>query len=355
MFDFSEIGMEKLVIHKVGNKLREEGFILSAGLYEVTDGNLEELLMKYFLSSFKEKVVYKFFHETDIHLNELYMYASSIFIDPQEFYGQSVNILKHLYEKSDHPQIKAGEFYTVYFSGCIVNGQQVDALGIFKTENKDNYLKVIDKRNEITLGAEIGINIKKLDKGAIIFNSESMDGYRVAIVDTVNKGNSEALFWKEDFLRLTSVEDEYFHTQNQLAICQDFVENVYGPVYHADKKDQVVFLNEAIAYFDKNNEFELEDFARSVVKEPELIEQFKEHKEMYESNQGLNPTASFSICDQAVKTVKRKFKNLIKLDTDIEIKLKTPTLEQGDTNFIERGYDEDRGMHFYRVYFNEEE
>lgn len=354
MFDFAEIAMDQLVIHKVGNKLREEGFVVAGDIYPINDGNVEELLLKYFLSSFKEKVVYKFFHETDIHLNELYMYASSIFINKDAFYEQSVNILKHLYEKSSHPQIKAGEFYVAYFSGCLVNEQRVDAIGIFKTENKENYLRISNRHNAFNIDADKGINIKKLDKGSIIFNIESVDGYRVAVVDNVNKGNNEALYWKDEFLRLTDVQDEYYQTQNYLNLCQDFAEAIYGPVYNADKKDKVVFMNEAISYFTSNSEFQLDNFVDNIIREPELKSQFKEYKQIYDINQGLELTEAFNISDHAVKSVKRRFKNLIKLDTNIEIRIKTPA-ETSDITYIERGYDEEKGMHYYKVYFNEEE
>lgn len=355
MFDFTDIQMEKLVIHRVGNKHREEGLHISPDLYKLTDGNVEELLFKYFLSPFKEKVCYKFHHETDIHLNELYTYSWSVFNQPQSFYEQSVNILKHLYEKTSHPQVKGGEFYMAYFSGCTVNGEKVDALGIFKTEKKENYLKVAQKRNEFILDMDTGINTKKLDKGCIIFNFADVDGYRIAIVDNVNKSSDEALYWKEEFLRLTNVHDEYFHTRNCLDLCRDFAENIYGSLYRADKKDQVVFMNEAITYFDKNDKFELDSFVQDIVREPELIEQFKDYKQMYETNKGLEAAENFNISGQAVKTAKRAFKNLIKLDTDIEIKVKPVAAEKGDVDFIERGYDEAKGMHFYKVYFNTEE
>ncbi|MEG6584680.1 nucleoid-associated protein [Dendrosporobacter sp. 1207_IL3150] len=356
MFDVSKLKMEQLVIHKVGNKLKDEGIVISPELYQITDGDVEELLMKYFLSSFREKVLYKFFHETDIHLNEIYMYAAQAFISPDTFYSQSINMLKHLYEKSSHPQIKGGEFYVVYFSGCVINEQQTDAIGIFKTERKENYLKIANSRNSFSVGSDIGINIKKLDKGCIIFNSESVDGFRVAIVDNVNKGgNNEALYWKEEFLRLSDVQNNYFHTKNCLDMCQDFADTIYGPVYQADKKDRVVFMNEAISYFSNNNEFNLEDFAHNVVKKPELIEQFKEHKQLYDINQGIDQAESFSISGPAVKTVRRKFNNLIKLDTEIEIRIKTAAAEVTADEFIERGFDEQKGMYFYKVYFNDEE
>lgn len=354
MFDFTGMQMKQLVVHHVGNKLRGEGFIVSPSLHHSADGNAEELLLRYFSSSFKEKVLYKFFHETDLHLNPAYMHASSIFIRPESFYEQSLNLLQHLYEKSVHPQIKGGEFYAAYFSGCRINGQEVDALGMFKTERRDPYLKVVTSRAGSSIAADQGINIRRLDKGAFIFHTESTDGYRVAIVDAVSKGDNEAMYWKEEFLRLTDVQNEYFHTRQHVDLCRDFAENVYGAEYQADKKDQVMFVHNALAYLEQEDEFQLEDFVRKVVREPELIERFREHKQLYEINQGLPPAEAFSISEQAVKTAKRNLKGLIKLDTAIEIKVKTATAETAE-DFIERGYDEKKGMHFYKVYFNAEE
>lgn len=83
--------------------------------------------------------------------------------------------------------MKGGEFYVAYFSGCMVNDRPVDAIGVFKTENKENYLKVKQQYYDFSIEAEDGINIRKLDKGYIIFNTESVNGFRLAIVDSVSK------------------------------------------------------------------------------------------------------------------------------------------------------------------------
>lgn len=354
MFDFASVMLEKLVIHQVGNKLRDEGVRISPTVFEMKDGNVEELLLKYFLSSFKDKDSYKFFHENDIHLNEIYMSVCNIFVDHNKFYDESLKIVNRLYNKSSHPQIRGGEFYMVHFTDCVVNEQKTDAIGIFKTEKKDTYLKVSNYGNEFIVGSEKCINVKKLDKGCIIFNTESADGFRVAVVDNIKKGHEEALYWKDDFLQVTSVQDNYFHTEKCLMVCQDFVENIYGEIYQADRKDKVVLMNDAVAYFDTHNEFDLEDFVQEVIKEPELIEQFKKHKQNFDINQGLDAVEAFSISTPAVKTMKRKFKNLIKLDTEFEIKVKTSG-DGGNMQYIERGFDEEKGMSFYKVFFNTEE
>jgi hypothetical protein len=355
MFDFTSANLDKLVIHQVGNKLRDEGVHTSPATYEMKDGNVEELLLKYFLTSFKDNSLYKFFHETDVNLNELYMSVSYIFINPESFYYQSINILKHLYSKSSHPKIRGGEFYMAYFKDCIINDQKTDAVGIFKTEKKGTYLKITKYANEFTVGSEKCIDVKKLDKGCIVFNVNSEGGYRVAIVDAVNKGDSQAMYWKDDFLQLTNVQDEYFNTKNCLVFCQDFIENIYGEIYQADRKDKVVLMNNTVDYFDKHSEFNLEDFTQDVIKEPELIEQFKGYKQNYDLNQGIKTVEQFSVSNHAVKSIKRKLKSLIKLDTDFEIKVKNSSSEDSNMQFIERGFDNEKGMNFYKVYFNEEE
>lgn len=243
----------------------------------------------------------------------------------------------------------------VHFTDCIINDRKTDAIGIFKTEKKETYLKVSNYNNEFIVGSEKCINTKKLDKGCIIFNTESENGYRISIVDNAKNGNEEALYWKDEFLQVVNVHDDYFHTENCLTLCQDFVENIYGEIYQADCKDKVVLMNEAITYFDHHNEFDLEDFVQEVVKEPELIQQFKVHKQNYDINQGLGAIEQFSISTPAVKTMKRKLKNLIKLDTDFEIKVKNVSSDDGNMQYIERGFDEEKGMSFYKVFFNVEE
>jgi len=50
--------------------------------------------------------------------------------------------------------------------------------------------------------------------------------------------------------------------------------------------------------------------------------------------------------------MRKKFKNVINLDTNFEIKLNFT--DDNSNNFIEKGYDEDKGMYYYLVYFNEE-
>ena len=136
-----EIKIGEIVVHEVGNELREEELKLSSGPIKLND-DVKDLLMRYFLKPFKAMDYLTFYHESDLGFNEVYAYASRIFEDPAMFFEESMNLARHLYNKASHPNIKSGEFYVVYFEDCQIEGDTVDAVGIFKSENKETYLKV---------------------------------------------------------------------------------------------------------------------------------------------------------------------------------------------------------------------
>ncbi len=85
-----------------------------------------------------------------------------MFNEPASFHEISVAIANHLFEQSTHPKIKGGEFYMVLFNDVVVDGEVVDALGIFKSENKDTFLKVMLRQQGFELEAQQGINVKKI-------------------------------------------------------------------------------------------------------------------------------------------------------------------------------------------------
>ena len=152
MHHFSNALLEKLVVHRVGNKLREEDLKLSKGPFLASDAGIKDLLLKYFLSPFKNTEYYHLHHEADLKLNEIYTFACSLFDDPDTFFLRSINIAKHLYEQSTHPKIKSGELYVAYLGDCMTDDEPVEALGIFKSESKETYLRVYpDSNNNLTI------------------------------------------------------------------------------------------------------------------------------------------------------------------------------------------------------------
>lgn len=137
-FNFIEAVIENSFVHRVGNKIADEQYFISKKSI-VFDESLKTLLSHYFLSSFKSEELYHFHHDANLSLNEAHTFVKDIFGNPKSLHEQSVNLAKHLYNQSIHPKIKGGEFYIVYFKCCILNGKTLDAVGLFKSENKETF------------------------------------------------------------------------------------------------------------------------------------------------------------------------------------------------------------------------
>lgn len=331
-------------LHKVGNKIADEGLLFSMLPTELNE-DIKKVLTTYFINSFSSEEYYQLYHDSDLNLNEVYTYASEIFDNPVNLYEQSVNLAKHLYNQSVHPKIKGGEFYTVYFKDCILDGDTVDAVGLFKSENKDTFLKVLSQNGNFNLESEQGINIKKLDKGCLIFNKEREKGYVVAVVDNTNKG-VEAQYWIDDFLHVRSRKDEYFNTQNIMSLAKKFVTKELPKEFEVSKADQIDLLNKSLEFFKEKDTFNMDDFAHEVMAQPELIEKFQQFKQEYEEENDLLIDNQFSISDTARKKQQRSYKRIIRLDKKIQI------IIDGNRDHVEQGQDE-RGK-FYKVYYSEE-
>jgi hypothetical protein len=335
-----------MYVHFVGNKNSGQGYILSNESI-IVDKNLNNYLSKYLLSSFKISENYHFYHETELNLNEIYSYANKIFNNPNSLKEQSINITKHLYEKSNHPNIKGGEFYVGYFSQCIFENEIIDAIGIFKSEKKETYIKVFSDNNSYNIISEEGININKIDKGCLIFNTERESGYVVAIVDNSSNG-SEAQYWVNDFLHLKQRDDDYLKTQNMLNLCKRFVVHELPKQTELSKTDQADLLNKSVNFFKNNDVFEIKTFQNEVISDPVIIDNFNYYKSEFEKESDTTINDSFSISNNAVKKQLRSFKSVIKLDKNFHIYV------HGSNQFIQKGYDEKTGMNFYQLFFKEE-
>lgn len=340
-------GLQDLAIHYVGNKLQQEGVLFSHKVIDLTD-NIKQLLVPYFISSFKSNEYYNLFHESDITLNEVYNYASSIFKKRTELYEKSISFAKHLYEQSVHPKIKGGEFYVAYFDNCVIDGETIDAIGIFKTENKDTFFQVSSTDNNFEIYGYQGINTSRLDKGCLIFNKDEEDGYVVAIVDNTSKGG-DAQYWVDDFLHVRQRKDEYYNTQNALTLCKNFVVKELPQQFDVSKADQADILNKSVKFFKERDTFDINEFANEVIGQPEVIDSFNNYKEEYQKDRDIEIADSFAISDSAVKKQSRILKSVIKLDKNFHIYV------HGNNQYIKKGYDEETGLHYYQLFFKEEQ
>ena len=70
-----------------------------------------------------------------------------------KFITISKKITQHLFEQSNHPHIKNGEVYVTYLTNISIDNNVVDAIGIFKSEIKTDFLQFEEKESEFRNGA----------------------------------------------------------------------------------------------------------------------------------------------------------------------------------------------------------
>lgn len=349
MINLYNAQIENLSIHRIGNKSKNENIFLSASPYQLND-ELTALLKEYFFKPFrdKEENYFQFANEVDVEFNPLFKIVSEIFDQPEAAHEKSKRITSLLYEQSQHPHIKGGEVYVTYLENVMIDNQKVSALGIFKSELKHDFLQFEEKGNDLDILLQQGVNLNKLDKGCLIFNLKKEEGYKILSVDA---NRYDTKYWLEHFLGVEAFADENFYTKKYMKFCQDFAKDVVRPA--EDKKEEVMFMNRAVNHFAKNDEFEESAFLNEVIENPALIPEFKHYKTEKAPKYHIEDLTTFPIANTAVSAARKKMKNLISLDTNIQIKMDFINPESAE-KFVEKGWDEEKQMYYYLVYFNKE-
>ena len=350
MLNLYNAQIESISLHRVGNKSKNESAFLSAEPFSLND-EMAGLLKEYFFKPFREKEenYYKFGHDVDLEFNEVHAAVTGIFENPSDNHRLSKKITTYLFEQSNHPHIKSGEVYVVHFSDMVIDNQKTDAVGIFKSELKHDFLQFEENEHNLEIMIRQGININKLDKGCIVFNINKEEGFKVLSVDS---NRYDAKYWLENFLGVLPLTDDNFYTKNYLKFCQNFAKDVVLPA--EDKQQEVMFMNRAVNHFAKNDNFEETSFLNEVMENPELIPEFKHYKVEKGPKYSIEDVSNFDIANKAVSDARKKIKNVINLDTNIQIKMDFINPESAE-KFVEKGWDEERQMYYYLVYFNKEQ
>lgn len=371
MLELFNTQIESLSIHQVGNIQKGENLFLSQQPYTLDD-QITSVLKEYFLKPFREKEenFMRFVNETSLEFNEMFAIVTEIFENPSTIHTLSLRIAQLLYEQSNHPHIKSGELYVAYLTHVTLDNTKVEAIGIFKSEMKQNFLQFEQGQNQLDILLEEGVNVNKLDKGCLIFNINEEEGYKILSVDS---NRYDTKYWTEQFLGIDALADDAFFTKKYLKMCQDFAKEVVLPA--EGKQEEILFMNRAVNHFAKNDEFEETHFLNEVLGDKvfkkeyaaheddedqspkqgymDLIPEFHNFKETKGKKYYIEDVSSFPIVNKAVSDMRKKIKNIIDLDTNIQIRMDFINPESAE-KFVEKGWDEERGMFYYLIYFNEE-
>jgi hypothetical protein len=367
---FTEANLERLGVHYIGNKQNGGALLLSKQeqrLNEDLRERMREALLQRFTNCHER---YSFYHTSELKYNEVYNYVGSIFADPANFYEQSVNIARHLFESSLHPKIKPGELYVARFGGVIDevaadpsgagagNGSEagagngdgeaiLNAIGLFKAETRSLFADLVPGDDDLDLQLKEGVELARMDKGCLILNRGADKGFELLIYDSNGKGE-EAQYWKDKFLGVMIRQNEYLRTQDFLTLTKNYVTQQMPDDFEVSKTEQIDILNRSMDYFKTHGNFDRAEFETEVLHHEELIHSFRKFDEQHRRDNDLDPMSEFEISPQAVKKQARVFKSVIKLDKNFHIYV------HGNRELIEKGYDEGRKKHYYKIYFDQE-
>ena len=365
---FTSAAVTRLVLAKIGHPQRDEPLQTSKKVFEVADED-QGALTALFVKPFKSLAGYRFNHHSSLDQHEMNQCATAIFESPEGLLEKGCDIAKRLYTKSNHPNIKSGDLCIAFVEGIDVNGDLVQGICILKSESVVPFLSISTKDGDLHLHTEQGINPEKIDKGCLILNHQSKKGFYVL---TFDRSGSDSRFWVRDFLGVVAITDSPFLTYKFANMAVAFAkdeekakkkekkeEREEAPAA-ADEQDDAPppweaasVAKDAMSYFEEKEQFSLQEFEEQVLRTPEAVEKFRKHKEKVEEEQGQRFDESFEISKKDVSKAKKRISTVVKLDTGVEIHVKPGFADQEDP-VLERGFDDEKGMKFIKVFFNGE-
>ncbi|ALJ06087.1 hypothetical protein APS56_13520 [Pseudalgibacter alginicilyticus] len=348
MISRKNASISKFIIHKVGNKFNDTKNAFSEKLVDFDEASYD-LMLPFLLKPFSSVVQsYRFNHHANISLNEVNSYSTQLFNNEEAFIDISKHMVTHLYEQSSSAQIKTGDVLIVMFEGIEFKEITTNAVGIFKIENKVNFFQTYLENNSYDVLVQKGINSKKVDKGCLILNQSDGEGN---IILSVDNNSYDTQYWLNHFLNIKYADDANNHTQQYIELCKEFSTEILKTTYGA--QEQNTFLAKTIDFFKENEIVNVERFKEDIFEEDKHKNLFDDYKKTFEGEQNLVLRNQFDVAEAVVNKEKKKFKTDIKLDTNIQIKLDIDAPD-ASTEYLERGYDEEKKMHYYKVFFNSE-
>ncbi|WP_313377084.1 nucleoid-associated protein [Chishuiella sp.] len=349
MIDVKNAYIAFISLQKVGHKVREEANIFAEKTLDY-DESKEEQLVPFLLNPFKKSLeINHFIHYTEkLEFNILYNQCKQMFDEEVDFIDFSQEVLNHLYEKSLHPQIKSGEVFITVFENMMFDGIPCKGIGIYKLENKKKFLR-FDESNGLDYNIWKGYKLEGIDKATLILDVHRDEGFRVYSIDDKNV---ESEYWKKNFLEIDLIKDNNYHTKKYMELITDFSNDFL--LEKSDKKQQAEFISNSINVLNSNEFITNEIIEEQVIKPFELIDEFKDYKKDYSENNRVEFVESFEVSVPTLMKESKKIKSEIKLDTKINIKLDLTNPDAAE-EYLERGFDEEKKMYYYKVFFNTEQ
>lgn len=337
---FIDTSIVHLMIHGIGNKCLDEALVLSSQEVKLDELTATKLLDN-LLRKMPHEASYHFSHDIDLSYNEMFDFSQKVFDNNDTFVSMSKKMAKHLFYQGVTKKIHTGVVYIAYLRDVFVDDKEVDAIGIFKSEKLATFLKVNYEDGKYSISSEKGM--AGIDKGCLVINTESENGYLISLLNT--KKRNDVKYWNEDFLGVRLRNDNNSKTSQIVELCGSFITK-NETIAKTDKACMIDRVLSAMAEGDTS----FKKIADTVFEDKNVRQQFMEYQQAQvdidEGNLKNNFTPNIETIEKEVRKYRNKTK--LKLDEDFEVLIKG-----GEKNII-KGYDEEKGLSYYKLYFREE-
>lgn len=265
----------------------------------------------------------------------------AILEEPDALHEYGKKLAQRLADIAPGYTTRKGVFILAFFDN-ITEGQP--GIGLFKAETEESILALNDKGEDWQLQWMKGLSGKRPDKGALFIpNAEGK--FKAIVADK----NAEIKYWLQGFLSLNPNSNPQQATRQVMDLIKGFSEDVLSAENKVERTEQLAFLDQTARYLSSNPVFDVEEFGREVIHNPQLQDAFMDYKLAFEEeheNQMPNRVAIEQ--DTLVKQHSKFMRSVIKLDKNFHVYV------HGNKDFIERGFDEEKGKYYYKLYFSEE-
>ena len=346
---FDTATVRDVALAKVGNPLMGEELITSDTVCGIKGEN-EELISEALLKRFKSQERQVFTHVEELSENLVFSVAKSIFSLKEDLVKGANAIATHLYDGTKDPEVKSGDLCIATVDDVTIGGSPCKALCIVKSESSIPVLEISDGEEGLDLKTHNVIAPDKIQKGALIVAYQEKEGFAVYAFD---KSAGDAHAWSKEFLGIKPLRDENFMTKRYTDMAVAFAQDELQEE-EFDKIERFQLANQAMSYFEENDDFDLQSFEQTAFGEDqEKKAQFQAFRQHYKDDDGTPLEEQFAISKPVAKKASRKVKGVMNLDNGASITFK-PQFSENIEESLEKGFDEERQMKFVKIYYNSE-
>lgn len=233
--EIGESVVKAVILHQVGNRLREEPLVLADKCFSITDSIASVILGGYLRGIVSDKNKYVLSHESDMSLNDVAHHVLGFFTNKTSFEELSKNLATHLYTSAHHPNIASGDLFVILFDRLKVDGAYRSAIGIYKSESKQQYLSARTDGKTQQLEVFSGINPDLIDKGALIIEDSK-------VIYAIDQLSSRTKYWIDDFLKAKQIPNENTKSAVATGLIEKVRENIESPVARQEFCREVISL-----------------------------------------------------------------------------------------------------------------